>query len=127
MIPAPRSTWARTTSPKAQELITISQRPAFLRPGEARRVTRTCGSTVSGDDAVGPLLGIEPAGEHLRQLALGDAVVLEDAGDARLDRPVRMIVGAELGLQVRADVFPRVAGGDPLVDVGMAGAMDLEA
>src|SRR5260370_31549181 len=170
MIPVPRKAWARTTSPKAQELAPISQRPAFLRPGAARRaVIGNCRSPVSGDespvdamplapgfrsrrpssatalraerrlverdlvgaaqpvgdalpglgDVVGPGLGVEPAGEHLGQLVLGDAVILEDAGDARLDRAVRGVVGAELGLEVRADVFPRIAGADPLVDVGM--------
>src|SRR6266436_9438400 len=57
-------------------------------------------------NVVGTGLGVEPAGKHLRQLVLGDAVVLEDAGDARLDRAVRVIVGTELRLQVRADVLP---------------------
>src|SRR5437899_11385990 len=52
MIPAPRSAWARTTSPKAQELATISHRPAFLRPGEPRRgVIGNCRSPASGDES----------------------------------------------------------------------------
>src|SRR5258708_36820356 len=52
MIPAPRRAWARTTSPKAQELATMSHRPAFLRPGEARRrAIGNCRSPVSGDES----------------------------------------------------------------------------
>ena len=57
-------------------------------------------------DVVGAFLGRLLAGEDLGQLVLGDAVVLEDAGDARLDRRVRMVVGVELRVQVGGDDSP---------------------
>ena len=46
--------------------------------------------------ASAPVLRVDLAGEDLGQLVLGDAVVLEDAGDARLDRGVRVVVGVRL-------------------------------
>src|SRR5215468_2051871 len=78
-------------------------------------------------DAVGAGLRTDLAGIDLRQLVLGDAVVLEDAGDARLDRAVRVVVGIGLGVQVRRDERLVVAGGDPLVDVEVAVPIGLEA
>src|SRR5229473_4388138 len=78
-------------------------------------------------DVVGAGLRVVPACEDLGQLVLRDAVVLENAGNARLDRTVRMIIGAELRVQVRRDVFFVVARRHPFVDVGMAGPVNLEA
>src|SRR5215471_11205153 len=54
-------------------------------------------------DIVGALLRRGLAGEGLRQLVLGEAVILEDAGDARLDRPVRVVVGVELRVEIVGD------------------------
>src|ERR1700756_4875459 len=74
-----------------------------------------------GCNVVGAGLRIELAGEDFCQLVLGDAVVLEDAGNARLDGTVRMIVGAELRVEIGRDVFPVIARGYPFIDGEMAG------
>src|SRR3954452_9489787 len=52
-----------------------------------------------GCDGVGALLRIRLAGEDLGQLVLGDGVVLEDAGDARLDRGIFMVIRVAVGEQ----------------------------
>jgi hypothetical protein len=65
--------------------------------------------------------------KDLGQLVLGHAVVLEDAGDARLDRRVRVVVGVGLRGEIVADEVLVVAGPDPLVDVEVAVAVGLEA
>ncbi len=80
-----------------------------------------------GGDIVGTRLRVVLAGEDFRKFVLCDAVVLEDAGNARLDRPVRVILGAELRVQVGCDVLPVVTGSHPFIDLEMAGPMDLEA
>src|SRR5260370_23989415 len=72
-------------------------------------------------DGVGAGLRVGPAGEDLGQLIFRYAVILENAGNARLDRTVRMIIGAELGVQIRGDVVLVVARPRPFVEVGMAG------
>src|SRR5258708_7984885 len=78
-------------------------------------------------DGVGAGLRVGPAGEDLGQLIFRYAVILENAGNARLDRTVRMIIGAELRVQIRGDVVLVVARRHPFVDVGMAGTVNLEA
>src|SRR5438132_14115338 len=71
-------------------------------------------------DVVGPGLRTILAGEDLGQLVFRDTVILEDAGNAGLDRTVRVIIGAELRVQVRRNVILIVARCAPLVDLGMA-------
>src|SRR6266702_169084 len=78
-------------------------------------------------DIIGAGLRVVAAGEDLGQLVFRDAVVLEDAGNARLDRTVRMVVGPELRVQIGRDVVLVVARRDPFGDVGMAGPVNLEA
>src|SRR5262249_30407353 len=78
-------------------------------------------------DAVGAGLGIGLAGEGLRQLVLRQAVILEDARNARLDGAVRVVVGVELGGQVVGDEGPVIARTHPLVDIVLAVAVALEA
>src|SRR6202790_3646961 len=78
-------------------------------------------------DRVGAGLRVRPAGEDLGQFVLRDAVVLENAADAWLDRTVRMIIGAELRVQIRGNVFFVVTRRHPFVDVGMTGPVNLEA
>src|SRR5215475_5087733 len=53
-----------------------------------------------GCDVVGAGLRVGLTGEDLGQFVFRDAVILEDAGNARLDRTIRMIVGAELRVEI---------------------------
>src|SRR5688500_10384994 len=69
---------------------------------------------------VGAGLRVILAGEGLLQLVLGDAIIFEDAGDARLDGRVRMVVAVLVGVQVRGDIGLVVSGLDPLRDIEMA-------
>ena len=81
-----------------------------------------------GGDGVGAFLGRGVlAGVDLGELVLGDRVVLEDAGDAGLDRGVRVVVAVEVRAEVVLDVGAVVAGGLPLVVVEMRVAVGLEA
>src|SRR6266404_1371152 len=78
-------------------------------------------------DVVGAGLRIVSAGEDLGELVLRYTVVLENARKARLDRTVGVIIGAELRVQIGRDVLLVITRGHPFFDVGMAGAVDLEA
>jgi hypothetical protein len=51
-------------------------------------------------NTVGAGLRLGPAGEDLRQLVFGHAVILEDAGNARLDGRVRVVVGIAFRFEV---------------------------
>src|SRR4029077_14541389 len=94
----------------------------LLRPAElVGQLLPGCG------DIVGAGLGIGLAGEGLRELVLAEAVVLEDARNARLGRALRVIVGIELRVQIIGDEGPVIARGHPLVDIVLAVAVALEA
>src|SRR3954451_19415814 len=79
-----------------------------------------------GCDGVGAFLGLHLAGESVGQNVLGGAVVLEDAGDTRLDRRVRMVVTVGFRLEVRGDERLVVAGRHPFRNVEMRIAVGLE-
>ena len=104
---------AASTSLQAKRLAAMKPPPARCRrTAEARRELHAERGLVELDlvvaadlvgellpgrrDGVGAVLRVDLAGEDLGQLVLGDAVVLEDAGDARLDRRVRVVVGVRL-------------------------------
>src|SRR5256886_2388920 len=78
-------------------------------------------------DVVGAGLRVVLAGEDLGQLVFRYAVVLENAGNARLDRTVWVTIGAELRVQIRRDVLLVVACRHPFVDVGMTCPVNLAA
>src|SRR3984893_16927500 len=78
-------------------------------------------------DVVGAGLRVVLAGEDFGQLVFRDTVLLENAGNARLNRTVRVIVGAELRVQIRRDVVLVVARHHPFVDIRVAGTANLES
>src|SRR5215831_20319137 len=117
--------WCRT---RREPRSMIRRRNADERSGAERRLvqrnllfaTELIGQLLPRrGDVVGAGLRVVLAGEHFCQLVLRDAVVLEDARNARLDRPVWVIVGAELRVEIGGDVLTVIARVHPFVDLEM--------
>src|ERR1700722_894788 len=70
-------------------------------------------------DIVRALLRGLLAGEDLLQFVLGDAVILESAGNSRLDRRVRVIIRGRLRIHVGTDILLVVSGQRPEIEIGV--------
>src|SRR4051812_29278499 len=114
-------------------------RPHALAPvaSKAKRGFVECDLIVAADlvrdllpglrDRVRTFLRGHLARKDLGKLILRDAVILENAGNARFDRRVRVIVGIRLGSKVIRDERLIISGANPFLDVELALAVALEA